>query len=258
LRLIKSTPRISKYKILKKITIKFFLLTLLLTFLSCKEKDSNDLIDLVINKNSIIEFRDNNEHNKGKVEFIANSSEKFEKLKDYFNNLKGFIKTEEEINIYPNYILINENLKILISVDLIYIEYYNSNGENIKFFKNISPEEFLSFNFLTNDNKWIYELGKVYGFGTFKKDKYSFCGSIPREKDYQYKIGKWKFWNQKRDLIAEGEFTIDSSLVKGQGGCDYYIKTSKIRKENWIFYNSEQKIIEPHFEDIFILENANQ
>ena len=117
---------------MKKITIKFFLLTLLLTFLSCKEKDSNDLNDLVINKNSIIEFRDNNEHNNGKVEFITNSSEKFEKLKDYFNNLKGFIKTEEEINIYPNYILINENLKILISVDLIYIEYYNSNGENIK------------------------------------------------------------------------------------------------------------------------------
>ena len=64
--------------------------------------------------------------------------------------------------------------------------------------------------------------------------------------------------NQKRDLIAEGEFTVDSLLVKGQGGCDYYIKSSKIIKEKWRFYNSEQKIIEPHFEDIFILENANQ
>ena len=65
----------------------------------------------------------------------------------------------------------------------------------------------------------------MYGKGEFEDATYSFCGLMLTEENYQYKIGKWKFWNLKRELIAEGEFTIDRSLVKGQGGCDYYLKT---------------------------------
>ena len=31
-----------------------------------------------------------------------------------------------------------------------------------------------------------------------------------------------------------------------------------MRKENWKFYNSENKNIEPKIEELFILENANK
>lgn len=233
----------------------FFLIVIISNFISCKKEEINNNI---INKGTPIEFRHNNRHEKGKLELINNSSEKFEKLINYFNTPKDFKKINREINIYPNYILINKNLKILITIDLIYVEYYNSKGENIKLFKKITLAEFTYFNFLNQDNEWIYDLGKVYGKGEFEDATYSFCSLMLREENYQYKIGKWKFWNLKRELIAEGVFTIDSSLVKGQGGCDYYLKNSKIQKENWKFYNSEQETVDPNFEDIFILENANQ
>lgn len=240
---------------MKTTFLKFFIYIFFPIVFSCKNEEPNNQI---INKGTPIEFRHNIRPEKGKLELIYNSSEKFEKLINYFNTPKAFKKTDREINIYPYYTLINKNLKILITVDLIYVEYYNSIGENIKLFKTITLEEFKYFNFLNQDNEWIYDLGKVYGKGEFEDATYSFCGLMLTEENYQYKIGKWKFWNLKRELIAEGEFTIDSSLVKGQGGCDYYLKTSKIKKENWKFYNSEQEIVHPNFEDIFILENANQ
>lgn len=224
-------------------------------FFNCKNEEPNNHI---INKGTPIEFRNNNKYEKDKLELINNNSEKFEKLTNYFNTPKNFIKTNEEINIHPIYILINKNLKILIGVDLIYVEYYDSEGKNIKLFKTITSAEFSYFKFLNHNNQWIYDLRKVYGKGVFKDATYLSCGIELKEENYQYKIGKWKFWNLKRELIAEGEFTIDSTLVKGQGGCDYYIKTSKIKKEKWKFYNSQQEKVIPNFEDIFILENAIQ
>lgn len=228
---------------------------LILFFFSCKK---NEIDNHVITKNTLIEFRNNNSHYEGKLELIDNSSNKFELLKEYFNNLNGFKKAEKNINIYPNYILINKNFKILITVNLIYIEYYNSKKEIIKLYKNISVEEYLNFRFLTEDNKWIYDLGKVYGSGEFENGKYDKCGLTQHIVEYEYKIGKWKFWNLDRELIAEGKFITDSSLVIGQSDCDYYIKTAKIRNENWKFYNSERQIIEPKIEKLFILENANK
>ncbi|WP_445714888.1 hypothetical protein [Flavobacterium sp.] len=240
---------------MKSTFLKLFLFLFFQIILSCKNEEPNNKI---INKGTPIEFRNNNKYDKGKLELIKNSSEKFDKLVNYFNTPKNFKKTDQEINIFPNYILINRNLKILISLDLIYVEYKNFEGKNIKLFKTITPEEYSYFHFLSQNNEWIYDLGKVYGKGKFKNASYNFCGLMLTKENYQYKIGKWKFWNLKRELIAEGEFTIDSSLVKGQGGCDFYIKTSKIKKENWKFYNSNHELIEPNFEDIFILENTNQ
>ncbi|MDP5098241.1 MAG: hypothetical protein NWP90_11280 [Flavobacterium sp.] len=123
----------------------FFLIVIISNFISCKKEEINNHI---INKGTPIEFRNNNRYEKGKLELINNSSEKFDKLINYFNTPKDFKKIDGEINIYPNYILINKNLKILITIDLIYVEYYNSEGENIKLFKKITPKEFLYFNFL--------------------------------------------------------------------------------------------------------------
>lgn len=177
---------------------------------------------------------------------------------EYFNNLKGFKKAEKDINIYPNYILINEKFKILITVNLVYIEYYDSKNEIIKLYKKISVEEYFSFRYLTQDNNWIYDFGNVYGFGEFETGKYEKGGLIQHVVEYDYKVGKWKFWNLNRDLIAEGEFVTDSSKVIGQSDCDYYKKTSKIRKENWRFYNSKRQIIEPKIEVLFNLENAEK
>ncbi|MES2862705.1 MAG: hypothetical protein V4666_01165 [Bacteroidota bacterium] len=232
--------------------IPFFMI---LFFFGCKKSEIDNEI---ITENTTVEFRENNSHYKGKLELIDKTSNKFKLLRKYFNNLKGFKKAEKDINIYPNYILINEKFKILITVNLIYIEYYDSKNEIIKLYKKISVEEYLSFRYLTQDNKWIYDFGNVYGFGEFETGKYEKGGLIQHVVEYDYKVGKWKFWNLNRVLIAEGEFVTDSSLVMSQGDCDYYKKTSKIRKENWKFYNSKRQIIEPKIEVLFNLENANK
>ena len=239
-----------------KTQIKTLRLSLLLfLFYNCKK---NEIDDNIIRNSTLIEFRFNNHHYSGKLELIDNSSNKFELLKDYFNNLKDFKKTENEINIYPNYILINKNFKILITVNQIYIEYYDSNNKLLRLHKDISPDEYLSFNYLTENNKWIYDLGKIYGLGEFKSETFEKGGLTQTIVDYEYKVGKWKFWNINRELIAEGEFETDSSYVIGQSDSDYYIKTSKIKRNKWKFYDSERQLIEPKIEDLFILENATK
>mgnify|MGYP006200282403 FL=1 len=111
---------------------------------------------------------------------------------------------------------------------------------------------------MTEDNKWIYDLGNVYGSGEFETGKYDKCGLTQHIVEYEYKVGKWKFWNLERNLIAEGEFVTDSSMVIGQSDCDYYKKTSKILLENWKFYDSNKKIVKPEIEVLFNLENANK
>ncbi|MFD2892616.1 hypothetical protein ACFS5J_11405 [Flavobacterium chuncheonense] len=239
---------------MKDYIIKFSLFTLVLFLVGCNE---NKIEGHVINKSTLIEFRDNI-HNEGKLELISNSSYKFDLLKKYFDNIEDFKETEKEINIYPNLILINKNFKILINYELIYIEYYNLENKNIKLFKNISLEEYKYFKFLNENNKWIDDLGNVYGLGNFKASNYSLCGLMLHNIEYKYKVGKWKFWNLKRELIAEGEFVTDSSIVRGRGGCDYYIKTSKIMNDKWNFYDSDGKLKNPHFEEIYILENATK
>lgn len=227
----------------------------LFLFYNCKK---NEIDDNIIRNGTLIEFRYNNHHYSGKLELIDTSSSKFDLLKDYFNNLKDFKKIENEINIYPNYILINKYFKILITVNQIYIEYYDSNNQLLRFNKEISPDEYLSFSYLTEDNNWIYDLGKVYGIGEFEKAKFVKGGLMQTIVDYEYKVGKWKFWNINRELIAEGKFITDSSMVIGQSDSDYYIKTSKIKRNKWKFYNSERQLIEPKIEDLFILENATK
>lgn len=228
---------------------------LLFLFYKCKK---NEIDDNIIRNSTLIEFRFNNHHYSGKLELIDNSSNKFELLKDYFNNLKDFKKTEKEINIYPNYILINKNFKILTTANQIYIEYYDSNNKLLRLHKDISPDEYLSFNYLTENNKWIYDLGKIYGLGEFKSETFEKGGLTQTIVDYEYKVGKWKFWNINRELIAEGEFETDSSHVIGQSDSDYYIKTLKIKRNKWKFYDSERQLIEPKIEDLFILENATK
>lgn len=227
----------------------------ILFLFGCKKSESNNQI---IRNSTLIEFRYNNHHYSGKLELINNSSKKFELLTAYFNNLKGFKKVENEINIYPNYILINKHFKILITVNQIYVEYYDSYNKLLRLHKDISPDEYLSFNYLTENNKWIYDLGKIYGLGQFKSETFEKGGLTQTIVDYEYKVGKWKFWNINRELIAEGEFETDSSYVIGQSDSDYYIKTSKIKKDKWKFYDSERQLIEPKIEDLFILENATK
>ena len=227
----------------------------ILLLYSCKKSESNNQI---IRNSTLIEFRYNNHHYSGKLELIDNISKKFELLTSYFNNPKGFKKVDNEINIFPNYILINKHFKILITVNQIYIEYYDSDNQLLRLHKDISPDEYLSFRYLTEDNKWIYDFGKVYGIGEFEKAKFNKGGLTPTIVDYEYKVGKWKFWNINRELIAEGEFETDSSYVIGQSDIDYYIKTSKIKKDKWKFYDSDRQLIEPKIEDFFILENATK
>ncbi|MDH7913219.1 hypothetical protein [Winogradskyella sp. SYSU M77433] len=209
----------------------------------------------IINDNSNLEFRINIRPEKGQLMIIENGSKEYERLKAYINNLED-LNEVEYINTYPFYTINGEDLRIQINVDSIYIEYLNQKQEHIKLSKKISIDEFLDFNYLSHSDNRILDLGNLYGIGYIKKDKYTECGIVPQEIEYHYKVGKWKFWNLERNLIAEGEFEIDSALAKGRGGCDFMVKMSKVKNRKWKFFNGNGEETKGTIEQIYNIENA--
>ena len=226
----------------------------LIIFLSC---DFNDEKVSIINNKSNLEFRSNIRHENGRLMIIEKGSEEYEKLKTYINNLEN-LKEVEYINTYPFYIVTGENLKILINVNSIDIEYINENNKHIKLSKEISIDEFLDFNYLSHSDHGIIDFGNIYGIGNLKTAKYIECGIVPQEIEYKYKVGKWKFWDLKRNLIAEGEFEIDSALAMGRGGCDFMVKMSRVGSGKWKFYNENGEETKGTIEQIYNIENAKQ
>ena len=224
----------------------------LILFLSC---DFNDEKVNIINDKSNLEFRSNTRHENGQLMILEKGSEEYKKLKIYINNLEN-LNEVEYINTYPLYIITGENLKILINVNSIDIEYINEDNKHIKLSKEISTDEFLDFNYLSHSDQGIIDFGNIYGTGNFKIAKYIECGIVPQEIEYNYKVGKWKFWDLKRNLIAEGEFETDSTLAMGRGGCDFMVKISKVKNGKWKFYNGNGEETKGTIEQIYNIENA--
>ena len=69
---------------------------------------------------------------------------------------------------------------------------------------------------------------------------------------------KQKFLNKKKILIAEGIFDVLTDTIKGQGGCHYLYKYSKIDTKKWKFYNAKQEQITPTLSLIHHLENLKR
>ena len=77
---------------------------------------------------------------------------------------------------------------------------------------------FAFINLLKELNPDFEESVIVESFGSyrmFEKAKFNKGGLTPTIVDYEYKVGKWKFWNQKRDLIAKKlTLTIDYDIAR--------------------------------------------
>uniref|UniRef100_UPI0035C839A3 hypothetical protein n=1 Tax=Aurantibacter sp. TaxID=2807103 RepID=UPI0035C839A3 len=153
-----------------------------------------------------------------------------------------------------------DNIKIEIGYTkkdfLITIDFIDSNDKDFNLYKTISSDEFYVFRkILMSNQNTVVDFGNIYGSGNFESNKYLHCGIDNQEIEYNYKIGYWKFWDLKRNFIAEGEFKIDSMFING-GGCNYIIKTSKVIKDKWKFYDKNSKTIKGDIEQIFKIENA--
>lgn len=228
------------------------LIIFLLLNQSCKKQE-----DQIINENTVFEFRINEKHYEGKLEIITNESVKFERLKNYFKSLKDFKKVSH-IKNYPQLILKSENIIIYINQNQIDVEYENSKKEVVKLSKEFnSYDAFLEFQYLWDDGNWIIDFGEIYGIGYLKVDKYLRCGLKSDEINYFYKVGEWRFWNLDKQLIAKGEFEIDSIKTSVIGvNCENTIKLSKINDTKWDFYDKKGNKIEPTIELKHTIESA--
>lgn len=82
--------------------------------------------------------------------------------------------------------------------------------------------------------------------GQFKNATYSFCGIVPTEVQYIHKDGKWKYWNIRGQLVAEGIYKLKKIKVEDHGGCSYEIIQGELDKKEWIFWNEKGNKIEPN------------
>ena len=80
--------------------------------------------------------------------------------------------------------------------------------------------------------------------GQYEYGKYTFCGIVPIETKYTYKIGNWKFWNLKGQLIAEGPYDPQKMKIEQEGGCSYELTKGILNETEWKFWDDFGKQIE--------------
>ena len=110
-----------------------------------------------------------------------------------------------------------------------------------------------------NDNPKSSELKKdfyiVNAIGKTKNGTYTFCGTVPKEVDYEYRTGNWKFITNENIKIAEGEYIVILKEVDNSGGCGYKYFENKVDMKKWKFWNNEGQEIEPTKQLINIIES---
>ncbi len=223
-------------------------------FLSdCNAKDFNNHF-FQINENLEIHSSSFNINKEESFRIISHDSEELKNLKNYINNLDS-LKEVKHIRIVPSCTIVGKRIKIVINPIKIGIQYLNSKNEIINLVKKVHYKEISFFRDLFSKCEKIRDYGDLYASGKLKMDKYTFCGLAPVRVKYWHKIGKWRFWDKKRNLIAEGIFSTQTDSVLDHGGCSFPIKSSKIEPINWKFHNSDGKIIPPTIDQIFRLEN---
>lgn len=102
-----------------------------------------------------------------------------------------------------------------------------------------------------------FRCGKFYASGNVVLSSYTFCSIIPIEVDYYYKKGKWTFWNQNNNKIAEGIFNNNLITKDGIGGCPYSFYNDKINLDKWKFWNGRGEVIKLENEEVSIFEDCN-
>lgn len=223
----------------KKIIFKSLVFVLAISLNSCTPKEK----ELLIKDGDYLEYRANYPGNNffEKLIIIEPTTQNFLKIQKFVNSLNN-LKEIKKIKETAFYSITASNLKVLIGNDNVYILQESFNN-TFKILKQNIPNCSSRFSSLLsiNSDDWIYDLGKMYGKGEFKQSNYTFCGFVGTEKQYEYKTGHWKFWNFKKELVAEGKFINKEKTIHGHGGCPYSIITSKI-DNNWILYSTNEKI----------------
>ncbi|MDF1698759.1 MAG: hypothetical protein P1U56_23095 [Saprospiraceae bacterium] len=74
-----------------------------------------------------------------------------------------------------------------------------------------------------------------YVQGEFKQGVHTFCGIIPIEIEYSYKVGYWKYWSLNGTLVAQGKYKLEKSIIDDRGGCSYEVMVGTIVKDQWLF-----------------------
>ena len=101
-----------------------------------------------------------------------------------------------------------------------------------------------------NENKLLKDSqvrkrGEFYVRGEMKYNQYTFCAITPQVVEYHYKSGEWKYWNDKKELIAEGAYKIIEEHIETncEGGTN--IKRGEMEIDKWNFYNAKGNKIKP-------------
>ena len=224
--------------------------------ISCKHEELKKTIQL---PNENLEFHSFGLEQMGRKcnKVILKNSKAYNELEKYISELDSLIITDK-IDFQPEYTIISDSFKFSINYEKLGIEYINKRNQHLKFIKDIHYNEVFSLGFLDDLSEELIDFGDFYGIGKFKKDIYTFCGLEATPTKYWYKNGLWKFLNKKKILIAEGIFDVLTDTIKGQGGCHYLYKYSKIDTKKWKFYNAKQEQITPTLSLIHHLENLKR
>src|SRR5690625_299269 len=116
-----------------KLTILCSLVIPLMILLSCQNQKNNP--QNIITDDMLLEIRANNRHQKGKLKIIGKNSKTFQSLKSYINENINNFKEVSNINVYPNTLIVADNLKIICNYDQIYMEYQSSDNKVRRFSK---------------------------------------------------------------------------------------------------------------------------
>jgi len=85
---------------------------------------------------------------------------------------------------------------------------------------------------------------KYFVHGQYVDTTYMICSFIPQKHNYQYRSGRWKYWNYSGQLIAEGVLKrkVHTDRISG---CSFDILEGIIDENTWEFWNDEGKRIAP-------------
>ncbi|WP_299679994.1 hypothetical protein [uncultured Tenacibaculum sp.] len=234
---------------MKNYITKISLSILICIMFSCSNKREK-----IIKDNDTLEFRKDftmKDFHRKLILIEPNSSE-FIAIQKLINNLTE-LEEVDEFKEASYYRIIGKNVRILINRNTIYILHKNAEGSIRKFRIGIADDE---YDVLTDIDRfdWIYDFGNIYGQGKFEQASFTFCGVVPTNYNYEYKVGKWKFWNLNREFLGEGTFKVNKVAITENGGCDYEVYKSKMNHD-WHFVNDKNK---DNLNLIYNIENAKK
>ena len=95
------------------------------------------------------------------------------------------------------------------------------------------------------EDKFPENLFSVIKEGELKEDSYTFCGVVPTEIEYSYKVGKWTFKSIDGKPIAQGEYGKKLVTIDTMGGCSFSFKVATVDYNEWQFWNADGEKIKP-------------